>query len=40
MMATSCLNNENEFMISVLRFNAVGLDESSPYRIDYYTRGY
>jgi hypothetical protein len=39
-MATSRLNNENEFMISFLRFNTGGLDESSPYRIDYYTGGY
>ena len=31
MMATSRLNNENEFMISFLRFNTGGLDESSPY---------
>ncbi len=50
-MATSRLNNENEFMISFLRFNTGGLDESSPYinihghdesspyRIDYYNWG-
>ncbi|HDZ26239.1 MAG TPA: hypothetical protein ENH65_06970 [Candidatus Aminicenantes bacterium] len=51
MMAISRLNNENEFMISFLRFNTGGLDESSPYinihghdksspyRIDYYNWG-
>jgi len=31
MMATSRLNNENEFMIPILRFNKSGFDESSPY---------
>jgi hypothetical protein len=40
MIAISSLNNENEFMISIPRFNKGGLDESSPYRIDYYPRGY
>jgi len=32
MMATSRLNNENEFMICVLKYNIGGLDESSPYK--------
>ena len=31
MVATSRLNNENEFMIRFLRFNTGGLDESIPY---------
>ena len=31
MMATSRLNNENEFMICFFRFSIGGLDESSPY---------
>jgi hypothetical protein len=31
MMAISRINNENEFMISLLRSDKGGLDESSPY---------
>jgi hypothetical protein len=40
MVFVSSLKSEDESMICFFGFNIDGLDESSPYRIDYYTRGY